>query len=179
MLLSSVDFEKYKSKLELNLKRTFSSSEEFEEHVKTKLGAKNTRIFVSNIARAIILQNSISFDLDRYTDKEIVTLINISKNKEKLLKYKDQENFKPYLELINADRLEVVESLEKVFFNTSIEKLLFTVENKEVNSEEIQIEKENNSLEEIKKMYKNSTATEQNEIKIWFIKEIQNNRITI
>jgi len=171
MLLSSVDFATYKDKLEKNLKREFSSSEVFEEYVKEYLGAKNTRIFVANIARAIVLNNGISFDLDRYTDKEIITLINVSQNKKNLLSYKEQENLKPYLELINADRLEVIESLEKVFFNTSIEKLIFKEKSEEIVSEEVQTEKESDDLEEIKNLYNNLSHREKYEFKIWFKKQ--------
>ena len=162
MLLSSVDFEKYKFRLEANLKREFSSSEVFEEYVKEYLGAKNTRIFVANIARAIILNNGISSDLDRYTDKEIITLINVSQNKENLLSYKEQENLKPYLEMIDSAKLGLIESLEKVFFNSSIEKLVFKEK-----SEEIQIEKESGTLEQIKSLYNNLSAKEKNEFEIW------------
>ena len=170
MLLSSVDFATYKDKLEANLKREFSSSKMFEEYVKEYLGTKNTRIFVANIARAIILQNGISFDLDRYTDKEIITLINVGQNKEKLLEYKEQEKLKPYLEMIDSAKLKLIESLEKVFFNSSIEKLVFQEKSEEVFIEEIQIEKESDDLEEVKILYKKLSPKEQDEFVNWLNK---------
>lgn len=173
MLLSYIDFEKYKFRLEANLKREFSSSEEFEEYVKKYLGTKNTRIFVANIARAIILQNGISFDLDRYTDKEIITLINVSQNKEKLLEHKEQENLKPYLEMINSNKLELIRNLERVFFNSSIEKLVFQEKSEEVVGEEVQTEKESDDLENIKSLYTNLSDREKNEFRIWLIKQFQ------
>jgi hypothetical protein len=159
MLLSSVDFKKYKYKLEESLNQTFSSSDMFEEYVKQQLGSKNTRVFVVNIARAILLYNHDDLDLDIYTDKEIIILINVTHNKDMLLRYKEQKDLKPYLETIDNDKLELIENLEKVFYSSSIKKLEF-------NRQQI----EDNSLEQLKNLYMQLDAKKKNEFRIWLVK---------
>jgi len=124
MILSQVDFTQYKPELEKHLKVNFSSSDIFENYVKEKFGTKNSRIFVANIARGILKNNHQEMDLDRFTDKELIVLINISKNKTKLLESKNDETLKVYLETINSHNLNLVSSLEKVFDDGKLEKLV-------------------------------------------------------
>ena len=124
MILSQVDFTQYKSELEKYLKVKFSSSDMFENYIKEKFGTKNSRIFVVNIARAILKNNNQEMDLDSFTDKELIVLINISKNKIKLLESKENQDVKVYLETIDSNNLDLLSGLEKVFDDGKIEKLV-------------------------------------------------------
>lgn len=124
MILSQVDFTQYKLEIEKHLKVDFSSSDMFENYIKEKLGTKNTRIFVENVARAILKNNHKEMDLGGITDKELIVLINVSRNRAKLLEYKENENLKVYLETINSDNLNLVSNLEKVFDDGKLEKLV-------------------------------------------------------
>jgi len=116
MLLTTVDFNKYKIKINQHLSSNFETYSELENYLQEELGVSIGKC-ITDIIRAINILNNLDRDenIRDATEVELILMANITQNKEKLLKYKNEDNVSRYLSTLTLKKLTLLEKLSDVF----------------------------------------------------------------
>jgi len=160
MLFTETEFKKYKLKI-FKIFGEYEDRDEFETYLQNKLNTNNLKIYISNILRAIniVLGNDTNKYINEIDDLNLLVKLNLSKNKDKLLEFKEDERVKRYLKNVNKDKLAILIKLSEVLDDIDIEKLDLS---------NIQIQKSNDTLsniEDTSNKSENFITNEKNEIK--------------
>jgi len=141
MLFTETEFKKYKLKI-FKIFGEYEDRDEFETYLQNKLNTNNLKIYISNILRAIniVLGNDTNKYINEIDDLNLLVKLNLSKNKDKLLEFKEDERVKRYLKNVNKDKLAILIKLSEVLDDIDIEKLDLS---------NIQIQKSNDTLSNI------------------------------
>jgi len=125
MLVTTIDFNIYKKKLEEKLNSNFLSYNELEDYLKIKLGTGIGK-YITDIIRAINILNNLDRDdkIRDATEIELIMMANLTQNREKLLKYKNQDNVSRYLSTITDERIDLLKKLSEVFDDKIVEPLV-------------------------------------------------------
>ena len=141
MLFTETEFKKYKLKI-FKIFGEYEDRDKFEDYLLKTLQTGNLKIYISNILRAIniVLGNDTNKYINEIDDLNLLVKLNLSKNKDKLLEFKEDERVKRYLKNVNKDKLAILIKLSEVLDDIDIEKLDLS---------NIQIQKSNDTLSNI------------------------------